>query len=78
MSKKSYMNTKNILSESFFSKLKNKIADGLKTLAVANKNKDVMKDKKVKEAWAKVEKAHLKAQDSVKAFYKKHGLEYPG
>jgi hypothetical protein len=71
------MNSKNILSESFFSKLKNNLALGLKALTKAGKNKDVIKDKKVKAAWSNLNKAIDNSDKALRAYYKDLGLKYP-
>ena len=78
MPKKSYLNTESLLSESFFSKLRNKLTSGLKLLTKTSRNKKAMNDPRVKAAWAEVEEASTHAENTLKDWYKKHGLEYPG
>ena len=75
MSKKSYMDHKNIMTESFLSRLIKKLSDGVKNLEKAAKNRKVANDPKVKAAWADVAKQHKKADAAIQKALKAYGLE---
>ena len=60
------MDHKNIMTESFLSKLIKKLSDGVKNLEKAVKNKKVSNDPKVKAAWADVAKKQSKAEELMK------------
>ena len=43
-----------------------------------SRNKKAMNDPRVKAAWVEVEEASTHAENTLKDWYKKNGLEYPG
>jgi len=75
MSKKSYMDHKNILSESFLSKLLRHLFGNLKDVQAVSKNKKIANDPKVKAAWAKVDKSSKDAREAMNAALIANGLE---
>jgi len=74
--KKSYMDHKNIMTESFLSKLLKKLSDGVKNLEKAAKNRKVANDPKVKAAWADVAKKQADAESAIEKALAKYGSEY--
>ena len=76
MSKKSYMDRKNLLSEGFFSKMFKKLTDKIEALEKVSKKKRADRHPAVKAAWRDVQKQQSRVEADLRKVAKELNISY--